>query len=113
MPSGTRWQAERARTAVVFQNSSGSELFSEPWTGPTVLTAINNGNGGAGYLFNIGLTQAQIAQFFSDPTNRIGIRVDTPILNTAGGPENFYILPAPSAIGVLLLGWTAAVRRRR
>jgi hypothetical protein len=99
--------------SVVFESPSGSQLFTLDWTGPLTLAAVNNGNGGAGYLFNLNLSSTQLAQFLADPGNRIGMRVDSPILMTAGGPENFYLVPAPSVLATLGIGLGAGRRKRR
>lgn len=100
---------------LVFQDQTGEELFTQEWTGSMSLMPLaqGQGTGGAGYLFTVNLTPAQASLFFSDPANRIGMRVESPILSTAGGPENFYLIPAPGALALLGLAVGALGRRRR
>ena len=98
---------------VVFYSASGSELFTASFNTPTVLTQIGSGVGGAGYLFDITFDPFE-ANFFANATNRIGIRVTDPITGSQGAPENFYLVPAPSAF--LLAGFAGLMsnaRRRR
>ncbi|MGH7242397.1 MAG: hypothetical protein ACREJD_03145 [Phycisphaerales bacterium] len=98
---------------VVFYSASGSELFVASFNTPTVLAQIGGGVGNAGYLFNITFDPFE-ANFFADATNRIGIRVTNPIMGSLGAPENFYLVPSPSAMMFVGgAGLLATLRRRR
>lgn len=98
---------------VVFYSENGSELFTASFNTPTVITQIGSGVGGAGYLFDITFDPFE-ANFFANTTNRIGIRVTDPITGSAGAPENFYLVPAPSACMLAgAAGLMSVVRRRR
>ena len=98
---------------VLFYDAADTLLFTAQYSGPALnLTPVNQGTGGSGYLFDVDFTPAQLA-FFSDPGNRIGLRVTTPILSSAAGAENFYLIPAPGSAALLGLAAAASFRRRR
>lgn len=98
-----------------FYYNSESSFFDITWDGPLTLTPFNQGTGGAGYLFLIALTSSQAADFFADPSNRVGMLVPTgsPITDSGDGPENFSLVPSPGASALLGLCVIAANRRRR
>jgi hypothetical protein len=97
---------------VLFYDPADTLLFTAAYNGPSLnLEPVNQGTGGSGYLFDIELTAAE-QQFFTNPENRIGLRVTTPIQSTAAGPENFYLIPAPGAAALLGLAGVLAGRRR-
>ncbi len=98
-----------------FYDSSDNVLFDGTWTGPMVLAPVNQGTGGAGYRFDVTLTAAQAAAFFGDPGARIGMLVPqgSPVTMTADGPDNFYLIPAPGTLALLVAGLALAARRRR
>lgn len=98
--------------SVVFYSAAGSELFVASFNTPTVLEQIGGGVGNSGYLFNITLDPFE-ANFFNDSTNRIGIRVTDPITGALGAPENFYLVPAPSAAAMMTGVGLICLRRRR
>jgi hypothetical protein len=94
---------------LLFFDAAGTLLFTAPYSGTLTLAPVNMGTGGSGYLFDVDLSPAELT-FFNDPTNRIGLRVTTPIQSTAGGPENFYLIPTPGSFALLA---TAAIFARR
>lgn len=98
---------------VRFLSPTGATLFDAVQTGSQVLTAVNQGTGGAGHLFNISLSGAESAQFFGNANNRIGLIVGTAILNTDDGPENFFLVPAPGTAGLLMVAAVSLRGRRR
>jgi hypothetical protein len=98
---------------VIFYGTDDAELFSATWNGPLTLESIDQGVGGAGYTFDIDLTQSELDLLAANPLARIGITVDDAILDTAGAPENFYLIPSPGAASLLALGGLLAARRRR
>jgi hypothetical protein len=99
---------------VRFFSPTGATLFDAVRVETQVLMPVNQGTGGAGHLFNVLLTPAESAAFFANPANRIGIEVSsaTPILNSQGGPDNFYLVPAPGA-SILALAACGVLGRRR
>jgi hypothetical protein len=110
---GSSPQVTLQQFQLVFTDNTGNTLFTQNWTGPLTLEPANQGTGGAGYVFDINLTPAQAQQLFSDPTNRIGLAVTTPILGSMGGPENFYLVPGPAGAAVGFIALAGAARRRR
>jgi hypothetical protein len=98
---------------VLFYDASDTLLFTALYSGPSLnLAPVSMGTGGAGYLFNIELTPAELA-FFNDPANRIGLRVTTPIQSTAAGAENFFVIPSPGTTALLALAGTLIFAPRR
>lgn len=99
-----------------FYDSADAVLFDATWTGSLDLAPVSQGTGGAGYVFEVAFSPAQAA-FFSDPGNRVGMFVSegstTEILNSFNGPDNFYIVPGPSALALMSLGVGFAGYRRR
>jgi len=99
--------------SVVFYSAAGAELFVASFNTPTILSQINAGVGGAGHIFDVVFDPFE-ANFFNDPTNRIGIRVTDPITGAQGAPESFYLIPSPSAFAIMGgAGLITMVRRRK
>lgn len=98
-----------------FYHTNETAFFDLTWTGPLTLAPVNQGTGGAGYAFSVGLTAGQAALFFGDSSNRIGMLVPegSPILDTFDGPENFYLIPSAGSYAMIGLGMFAMARRRR
>jgi hypothetical protein len=112
-------------TLQVYGPSGGSPVFETsdcPDCGPG-FDPIENGTGGAGYLFVLD-AQAQgfLATYFTNPDSfRLGATGDISLSN--GGPENFFFVklseatkvPEPGTfllLGVGLIGLAGAGRRR-
>jgi len=79
-----------------FYDPSGGLLFSalyDSGDNPLSLTMIDSGQGGAGHIFHVLLTDSEATQFFADPNNRLGMTVDSdyPIQQASGGAESFYV----------------------
>lgn len=98
-----------------FYTDNETDFFDLTWDGSLTLTQLSGGIGGAGYLFDVDLTAAQATAFFADPDNRIGMLITegNSITDTAGGAENFFIVPTPGTAAVVLLGSVWGFRRRR
>lgn len=88
--------------AIIFYDKDGNELFSANYDTPRLLDQIQNGVGGAGYLFLVSFTPTELS-FFDFSTNRIGIRVTDPITGSQGAPENFFLVPSPSTAALLMM----------
>lgn len=114
---------------VTAYSSAGATLGSWSYAGstcpPTCFPPVNNGTGGAGYLFGFDAPQAaQLQVFFANPANRIGMSGSVSLAND--GAENFFAydrqaaptspVPEPTSmvlLGTGMLGLAAKVRRRR
>jgi len=82
--------------SLAFQDPNGGILFTATYNAPPGgidLLQVDNGNGSAGYLFDVSLTNAEAALFFADPNNHLGqfITEANGITNVQGGPENFFL----------------------
>ena len=78
---------------------------------PDCFPPLNQGTGGAGYVFGFDATQAAQLQAFWNPTNVIGMSGDVSLSND--GPENFFAydlegdtpdVPIPEPTSMFLLG---------
>ena len=98
---------------VRFTDNIGALLFDAVFSQVQVLDTVSGGVGGAGHRYSIALTAGEATSFFGTSTNRIGMLVSTPILNSAGAPESFFLAPAPGAGGLALVGSLALMNRRR
>lgn len=103
--------------SLVFYDSNDNVLFTSifhPIT-PLVLNAVGPGTGTAGWLFSVSFTDLEATQFFANAGNRIGmiLPAGNPILDSGGGPDNFYIVPAPSVLALSGMGLFAIARNRR
>lgn len=99
---------------VIFYDATDAVMFSATWSTPLNLAPVNNGTGGAGWIFDLVLTAAERAAFFGDANNRIGMIVPeaSPIGNSFDGPENFYLIPSPGSLALVGLGLAGLTRRR-
>ena len=109
--------------SLVFQNANGVELFTAPFTGTLNLdTVASAGTGTSGYLFDV-VGNGPITNFFNNPTNRLGLRVDSAFTDADAGMEVFYIasvndsgpvpIPEPTTAGLVLLGMAGVLTMRR
>ena len=112
---------------LVFQDDAGNTLFEATWVSPDLPTGTqfdvnSQGAGSAGWLFRVDPMGDDVANWLSDDTNRIGIRVpdNNPIMNANDGPENFFfgsfpgpVIPLPAAawMGIALLGGMGVAKK--
>ena len=109
--------------SLVFQNAAGVQLFTAPFTGSLNLDSVaSSGTGTSGHLFTVE-GNGQITNFFNNPTNRLGLRVDVAFTDADAGMEVFYIasvndtgpvpIPEPTTAGLALLGMAGVLTMRR
>ncbi len=82
---------------------SGSIIFSATYNGGPGgldLASYDGGQGNAGWLFSVRMTDAEFARVFGNRNNRLGLSVpsDAAISNVHGGAEDFRIVPAAGAV---------------
>lgn len=103
---------------LVFQDVAGNELFVAAFDAPVgglPMAQVGSGQGAAGHLFLVEAFSAQELAFFDNPGNRLGQRTTQPMLDVAGGAENFYIqaVPEPGTATLIGAGLLGLLRRRR
>jgi len=105
-----------------FLDAAGGTLFDSdfvPSGGSLTLAQAAGGSGSAGWIFAVHLSPAEEANFYGDPTNRVGMIVSDAITGVSDGPENFFLTsataPEPSTLMLAMAGLTglAAQARRR
>lgn len=103
--------------SLVFYDANDTVLFTSNFVAaqPLVLDQIGAGVGTAGWLFNITFSGPEAALFFGASGNRIGMMLPdgTPILNSAGGPDTFYLVPTPGVLSLGAVPMLLALRRTR
>lgn len=103
--------------SLIFYNANDTVLFTADFVAaqPLVLDQVGAGVGTAGWLFNITFSAPDAALFFGATGNRIGMVLPdgTPILNSAGGPDTFYLIPTPGALSLGGVPLLLALRRSR
>ena len=106
---------------LVFYDENDQVISTANFTqdSPLLLTPVQPTPGKNGHVFDIGMTDDQRSNFFSNPANRIGIIVpeDSPITRTQGGAEKFLIvaaanIPSPGSLALLGVAAVMTVRDR-
>lgn len=108
-----------------FYHANGALAFSATYLADDedrLLSDPGNGQGTAGLLFYVLLSQTEFDSFFNNVNNRIGLCVpqNMPLQNVSGGGESFLPLsvrfdpnlPEPMTLATLLLGLPLLRRRR-
>lgn len=102
----------------IYAPTGGAPIFSVPLVGgPLTLPQAEPGQGGAGHLFLVQLTDEEWKTYFAGaPANRIGMSIpsDQPIQNVSGGGESFTVaaIPEPAAVAILAAGSVIVVSSR-